>query len=215
MQEIIMKRLLNNINKYYTDKILHYGPSPKGVDWKDEESQCIRFEQLLKVIGKRGFFILNDLGCGYGKLYDFILKEDCYTNFTYIGYDLSEEMIRHAGEGHKTYDNCKFLKIDDSDDLSMSDYTVASGIFNVRLDHTYEEWLGYVVKTIKDMNQNSKKGFAFNCLTKYADKDYMRDDLYYADPCYFFDYCKKNFSRNVALLHDYGLYEFTILVRKE
>jgi len=43
----------------------------------------------------------------------------------------------------------------------------------------------------------------------------MKDDLYYADPCYFFDYCKKKFSKNIALLHDYGLYEFTILVRKQ
>ena len=31
---------------------------------------------------------------------------------------------------------------------------------------------------------------------------------------FFFDFCKRNFSRNVALLHDYGLYDFTIIVRK-
>jgi hypothetical protein len=43
----------------------------------------------------------------------------------------------------------------------------------------------------------------------------MRADLYYADPAQVFDYCKRRFSPNVALLHDYGLYEFTILVRKQ
>jgi hypothetical protein len=43
----------------------------------------------------------------------------------------------------------------------------------------------------------------------------MRPDLYYADPRAIFDHCKRTFSRWVALLHDYGLYEFTILVRKE
>jgi hypothetical protein len=42
----------------------------------------------------------------------------------------------------------------------------------------------------------------------------MRDDLYYADPLFFFDYCKTRFSRFVTLIHDYPLYEFTILVRK-
>jgi hypothetical protein len=42
----------------------------------------------------------------------------------------------------------------------------------------------------------------------------MRDDLYYADPCELFDHCKRQHSRNVALLHDYTLYEFTILVRR-
>ena len=41
----------------------------------------------------------------------------------------------------------------------------------------------------------------------------MRPDLYYADPCRLFDHCKRRYSRHVALLHDYGLYEFTILVR--
>ncbi len=55
---------------------------------------------------------------------------------------------------------------------------------------------------------------AFNLLTSYSDKDMMRPDLYYGDPLFYFDYCKRNFSQNVALLHDYGLFEFTILVKK-
>jgi hypothetical protein len=42
----------------------------------------------------------------------------------------------------------------------------------------------------------------------------MRNYLYYADPCALFDLCKRRYSKHVALLHDYGLYEFTILVRK-
>jgi len=42
----------------------------------------------------------------------------------------------------------------------------------------------------------------------------MKEELFYADPLYFFDLCKKNFSRNIALLHDYYEYDFTILVRK-
>ena len=53
-------------------------------------------------------------------------------------------------------------------------------------------------------------------LTRYSDEEYIekRPELYYGDPCFFFDYCKKHFSRNVALLHDYEIYDFTILVRK-
>ena len=58
-------------------------------------------------------------------------------------------------------------------------------------------------------------GFAFNCLTSYSDHDKMRDYLYYADPLAIFDHCKKHYAKDVALLHDYGLYEFTILVRKQ
>lgn len=58
------------------------------------------------------------------------------------------------------------------------------------------------------------QGFSFNCLTSYSDKEKMRPDLYYADPSKIFDLCKRRYSRNVAVLHDYGLYEFTVIVRK-
>jgi hypothetical protein len=33
------------------------------------------------------------------------------------------------------------------------------------------------------------------------------------DPLRLFDHCKRTFSPDVALLHDYPLWEFTILVR--
>ena len=96
----------------------------------------------------------------------------------------------------------------------IHDYTIASGVFNMKLETTDEEWKNYVINTIGTMNKLSKKGFSFNMLTSYSDKEFMRDDLYYADPLFFFDYCKKNFSKNIALLHDYQLYDFTIVVRK-
>jgi len=64
------------------------------------------------------------------------------------------------------------------------------------------------------MNEYCEKGFSFNCLTSYSDDDKMKDYLYYANPMELFDLCKRKYSRNVALLHDYDLYEFTILVRK-
>ncbi|RYZ15439.1 MAG: hypothetical protein EOO70_06815 [Myxococcaceae bacterium] len=65
-----------------------------------------------------------------------------------------------------------------------------------------------------EVDASSRKGFAFNCLTSYSDPPFMRDYLHYADPCFYFDLCKRTYSRQVSLLHDYGLYEFTLLVRK-
>jgi hypothetical protein len=92
---------------------------------------------------------------------------------------------------------------------------VVSGTFNMKLDASQEDWTELVVENITRMNEHSQKGFSFNLLTKYSDPEYMRPDLYYADPGFFFDYCKRHFSKNVAVLHDYGLYDFTILVRKD
>ncbi len=100
-------------------------------------------------------------------------------------------------------------------DLTPVDYTVASGIFNVRLDTPDDAWTDHVLETIDHLASLSRRGFAFNMLTMYSDPEHMRDDLYYGDPRFFFDHCKRHHSRQVALLHDYGLYEFTIRVRLE
>ena len=68
-------------------------------------------------------------------------------------------------------------------------------------------------RSIADLAALGRRGFAFNALTRYSDADRRRPDLYYADPLELFDRCKRTYSRFVALLHDYPLYEFTIVVR--
>ncbi len=201
-----MKQILNEIEKYYSDKIKEYGATSRGVDWNSKESQFLRFEQLCKVISSNHFSIL-DYGCGYGSLIEYLKSR--FKEFEYLGYDVSEEMIVKA---KSIFPNYKFTTILDNN-LKFN-YVIASGIFNVKLETTDNEWLKYILQIVHQMNQLSTKGFSFNILTKYSDKEYMKDYLYYADPCYFFDYCKRNFSRNVSLLHDYNLYEFTILIKK-
>jgi hypothetical protein len=121
-------------------------------------------------------------------------------------------MIAHARRLHDGLDNCQFFS--DEGLLPLADYTVASGMFNVKIQAEDEEWLEYVLSTLRRISELSEKGFAFNVLTKYSDRERMRSDLYYADPLFLFDYCKQHFSGSVALLHDYPLYEFTILVKK-
>ena len=201
--------ILSNINHYYTKRILTHGATPKGVDWNGEKSQFIRFAQLSKIIIQDNFTI-NDIGCGYGKYIEYLAQN--YNNYIYNGYDLSSEMIENA---KKLYPNSNFLIITKPENIEKSDYSIASGIFSVKMEYNESEWLSYILSNLEQMNEKSIRGFSFNMLTKYSDKEYMRDDLYYADPLFIFDYCKRNFSKQVALLHDYGLYEFTILVKKD
>ena len=208
-----MNSMFESISDYYTDKIKKFGTIPNGVDWKDEEGQILRFKQLQKIITQSTDFTIGDLGCGYGKLLEYLLNKS-FHKFEYIGYDLSKEMIFRAKNRFKEEGKYRFICISSPKEIKKTDYIVASGIFNVKMDYCNEEWLEYIVSTLKEMNRKSKCGFSFNILTKYSDKEYMKDNLFYADPCFFFDYCKQQFSKNVALLHDYGLYEFTILVRK-
>jgi SAM-dependent methyltransferase len=203
--------ILANVENYYRRKIEQFGPVPRGVDWKDTESQDLRFSQLLRLHDGHSPFSVNDLGCGYAGLFAYMSER--FAHFTYHGCDVSRLMIATAKEAFSSSPNASFHVA--AKPIRVADYTVASGIFNVKLDASKSVWLEYILYSLSQMDRNSRRGFAFNCLTKYSDRNRTRPDLYYADPCYLFDYCKKRFSRQVALLHDYGLYEFTILVRKQ
>jgi cyclopropane fatty-acyl-phospholipid synthase-like methyltransferase len=191
--------------------LAEHGETPRGVDWNGEESQALRFEQLCKIVDTSNQFSINDLGCGYGALYDFLSNE--YEGFSYSGIDVSESMVQAAEQRYKNESKARFVA--SNEPYINADYGVASGIFNVRLGRSDDEWRSYLETTLDILNRTSRLGFAFNCLTSYSDADKMRNYLYYADPCVLFDLCKRRYSRNVALLHDYGLYEFTILVRKQ
>lgn len=202
-------KIIDGVKEYYSQKILANGPHSRGVDWNSKESQYIRFEQLCDVIRRDRFSIL-DYGCGYGELINFLTNQ--HTDFEYNGYDISEEMLNAArnqfGENFKS----QFMNSLSADKY---DYVVASGLFNVKLDLASNlEWNTYILNTICQMNELSRYGFSFNALTKYSDAEFLKDYLYYSDPLQLFDYCKKNFSKNVTLKHDYELYEFTIVVRK-
>lgn len=202
--------LLTEVADYYSEKLARHGETPRGVDWNGQESQELRFAQLCRIIDEGGRFSVNDLGCGYGALHGFLAAR--FPEFDYTGIDVSESMIHSAERRHCQEPHTKFVLANAPD--SVADYGVASGIFNVRLGRSNAEWHEYLESTLDILDRTSRLGFSFNCLTSYSDTEKMRDYLYYADPCVLFHLCIQRYSRNVALLHDYGLYEFTILVRK-
>jgi SAM-dependent methyltransferase len=206
------RNLVEDVEAYYSNKIIKHGLTPNGVDWKDEASQLLRFEQLFKLfpVDTKGTFSVVDFGCGYGAFYPIIRQ--AYPNVKYFGLDVSPKMIDEAINLHKNTTASFVTKLTDE---FCCDYLVASGILNVRLNASPEEWEEYVMNLLEQWNLLSRKGFAFNALTSYSDPPFMRQDLHYADPTILFDYCKRKFSRFVTLIHDYPLYEFTIIVRKD
>jgi SAM-dependent methyltransferase len=212
-----MKSLPNSdqLREYYRTRMDHADTSRK-VGWKNDAAQSIRFAQLAKVIDVAlGESIsINDLGCGLGDFAGFLSSiglRDC----DYCGYDLLDAMVEGATELYGPTPKRRFVKIEVASDMRLADYTVASGIMNLKFGIPEHEWLNYVLEIMNVMNAKSKRGFAFNALTKYSDKEHMKDELFYADPCVLFDYCKRKLSSNVALLHDYREYDFTIICRKD
>lgn len=210
MNEPEIGSILADVRSYFDDKISKFGPTHFGVGWNSAESQMLRFEQFLHLFGRQTRFSLNDIGCGYGGLLDFLHSKSI--DVDYLGTDVSNIMIEEALKLHATGDRVCFEVSAKTE--RIADYAVASGIFNVRMDVAHDDWTAHVLATVDAMHRSSRNGFAFNVLTKYSDKERMRDDLYYADPGFLFDLCKTTYSRNVALLHDYDLYEFTVIVKK-
>jgi SAM-dependent methyltransferase len=202
--------ILETVARYYSEKVERFGATAAGVDWNSAGSQRLRFDQLLVLDEAPTGRSINDYGCGYGELLTYLGETG--RDWTYAGFDIADAMIERARVLHGANPQASFTT--SSASLEPADYAVASGIFNVRLGHEPDVWLAYVLETIADLDRLGRAGFAFNMLSTYSDPPRRRADLYYGDPRLFFDYCKQRFSSRVALLHDYPLYEFTIIVRK-
>lgn len=196
------------VRQYYEGTLARHGPTPRGADWNSAESQMLRFQQLARIVDDPAASVL-DYGCGYGALCGY-LRGIGHTG-DYVGFDVSDRM-RAAGEATNAGRGCRYTS--DARSLEAADYVLASGVFNVKLQTSDAEWNTYMRDIVRDMTRLARRGLAFNALTTYSDPERRRDDLYYADPLEFFNFCKQELSRHVALLHDYPLYEFTILVRR-
>lgn len=205
---------LTPIRDYFSMRFEQHGQEAAGVDWNGTYAQETRFEQLAKVITPGNPFTVLDFGCGYGAMAGWFRRAGL--NFShYYGYDIVESSLISGREKYKNDPDVSFSG--DLKEIPVCDYLVASGVFNIKMNEDYDKWTDYVIGNLEQFNEKTARGFSVNFLTSYSDADRMaeRPDLYYADPCRIFDYCRRHFSRNVALLHDYKIWDFTILVRKE
>ncbi len=202
---------LDDIRSYFDKTLKNFGPTPRGVDWNNEETRKTRFDQLAKILDPAQEFSLLDYGSGYGALAEYLLASD-YPLSHYLGFDILPSMVAEGQRLFKVDARIQFSAT--LEDVPPMDYAIACGVFNMKQDADYSSWTEFVLDCLDQMNDHSTKGFSVNFLTKYSDADRMRSDLYYADPCFLFDHCKTHYSKNVALLHDYNLFDFTLLIRK-
>lgn len=202
------KPRLEKIKIFMEETLDKHGHAPLGVGWRSRENQFLRFDQFSSLFaGRYEPFSLNDLGCGLGGLYDWATERRLPVS-RYVGYDISERMVVEARTIHKKSNACF---VHSAVPTEIADFSIGCGIFNTRLDESEEAWAQYMRGVVSKLAENSRLGFAFNSLTSHV--DWREPHLFYADPAEWFDWCKKNVSKRVALLHDYGLYEWTMIVR--
>lgn len=201
------------VERYYTERVKEFGPTPRGVDWRDAPSQNNRFEVLMRVLNDCEHVSLLDFGCGYGALLDH--PSITAHRVIYAGIDVSTDMVAAAERLHQTCGvEHRGYAFEASDDIrDRYDIIVASGIFNVKLDISEELWKQYVWDTIRLIANRSTEAFAYNCLTSRTDPGKRREDLHYADQLEHTAFVEElGFDAEVA--EDYGLFEFTIYGRR-
>ena len=204
-------RYLQSASAHFSLMFNESGETARGVDWNSEASQLTRFAQLCRFIDADAQFTINDIGCGYGALVDFLTRAGA--GFSYHGYDVSGPMIESA---RVRYDGRPHIRFSCSAQVDQpADYSVASGIFHKRFGRSDAEMLDYQLRTLAMMDRASRLGFSFNCFSRYGDVQQQRSDLFYADPCLLFDFCRTRCAARVALLHDYDPLDFTIVVTKD
>lgn len=207
-----LARSIEATGRYYTERLERHGPTPLGVDWSCVPTQELRFVQLLKLRGTRRKFSLNDLGCGYGALLAYLDRRHPRATIDYLGVDISAAMIVQA---NKLWPHRQGARFEVGHACSReADFSLASGIFNVRMDVRPDDWTDFIAITLDGMQASSRQGFAVNFLEPAPAGPPPAPELYRAPQQLWARYCEQRFGSNVEVVSGYGMREYTLLVRR-
>jgi SAM-dependent methyltransferase len=201
-------RLQRTVVAHYESQLREYGPTARGMDWKDDESQRLRFRMLCELCDLGGLSV-HEVGAGAGHLLDYLVSKG--TPADYSGSDLSAEMVAVARELHPgaSFHQRGALEAAGSE----YDVLLCSGLFHVKLDGDDAEWRAFVEEAIRRMYESCRVGIAFNMMSDAV--DYRRETLFHSSPAEMLSFCTRELSRFVKLRHDYPLYEYTVYVYRE
>ena len=198
--------ILKPLARIFDKRIAEWGPTARGVYWRNEQGQRLRFEVLCRAMAQDpGPFTVNDLGCGYGAFFEYLAPqfEDRLARFT--GYDIAPLMVAEAQARIKD-PRATFMRGPAA--TEDADYSFVSGTFNMCLKTDPAEWAAYVEASLAHLFSKTRKTMAFNMLNGTGT---VREGLYYADPAHFVLHCQK-LGKKVQLAVDYPLLEWTIFV---
>jgi SAM-dependent methyltransferase len=198
-----MNDVTAKLQAHYARTFAAHGTSPKGVDWRDEETANIRLRQMLKVVEKPRACSLLDVGCGYGALLAMIQAENL--PYRYSGVDVVPAMIEAAKARFKDADfHCADIFSLDT----QYDYVVCNGVLTQKLDASEPEMDAFAWRLIRHMFALSRVGIAFNIMTTHV--NYTVPNLYYRDPQKMLADCISSITPHARLSENYGLYEYTL-----
>lgn len=180
------------INELYTKRFLKYGKKPAGVFWKNNFTHNYRFELIFKEILKKHSLemsVIADIGCGYGKLYEFLKTQKKISNFKYIGYDINSVLIKHCEKVYP-FKNVNFFKL--SCPKEFVDFTIMSGTFNLCVVRNLHYWEKYIIESLEKIWKKTKKIMLFNLLV--SNERIILNKLYFSEKDWIKEVCENKFG---------------------
>lgn len=204
-----MQRFLARIKAQYKTSIETFGAMSHGVLWTNGDEQMRRFAILLDLIAPVHDFSVNDLGCGYGALLDYLNAHNLAPT-QYYGYDITPEMLAFA-RSRFSMPNVAFIQ--SGYPTQQADYTLISGTFNLCDDAPHGQWLEYVFEHLLLAFGATSKALALNGLS--PTKSPKIDGLFYIDKTDISNFCSDTLgARSVKTYDDPTLHEWSIAAFK-
>lgn len=185
-----------NNHIFYKSAFKKFGISSKGVHWNSKYNQYIRFDVLTECIKEEiSNASIIDAGCGFAEYYNFLEQNQTLPKH-YLGIDCEGHMVHNS---QQRFPKLNFQRKNIlEDELEYADYYVASGSLNILNE---DEFYHFISRCFFF----SKKGFAFNFLTKDSFNKINKHEV--------IAYCK-NIAKSVEIKELYLYNDMTIYMQK-
>ncbi len=205
---------------FYETQLARYGPrDPRSLHWVGAGTQMARFHMLYQV-GPWAGRSVADVGSGLGDFCAFLVSKGHAIvapgdgaapagAVRYIGYDVTPEMVTFA---QANFPHTRFAVRDCVTDglAAPTDYVVASGTFNVRVDHHRD----FFRAAIDAMYRDCLQAVAFNFLGPPAHSGWESPLYYEAEPLDMAAY-GRTLTPHVALREGYLAGDATVFLYKD
>jgi SAM-dependent methyltransferase len=211
-KKLNLPHLLKPVAQSYEWSIKKYGPNHRAAAWRDAKRQQRRFNIFIGLIAydtDRKNISINDLGCGYGAMFDSFKELPQFSNGTYFGYDISKSMINTAKVEIKD-SRAQFILNHEA--TKTADYSFVSGTYNMKMAANDDEWQAYIKDSIIQLWSKTDISLGFNMLN--VQSPLREATLYYADPTYYMEFCQKYLKAKVRIVDLLHPNEFVIFIRK-
>ena len=150
------------IAKKYNIRFAKLGATPEASLWFSEERQLLRFKIISDLLDQTLLepkFSINDIGCGYGAFFPYLVNRFPNKKFIYTGFDIAEKPINFCKKSYpQTNVTFKVGNIPDK----KCDFSVMSGTYNYAPVQSSQLWQKYLFENLIKIWKVSDKGIVFN-----------------------------------------------------